>query len=235
MIQFHMLAPMSMWHYVTSAKGMFSDSFLWQQLSLRGQSAEAPGWETQKPSNTPLISWDCHQVRGDAETWRTPLTLALASCEGSYHTRQFLDKRGILNGNFETFFFFGFWDQHFPHKSVVWNLLIWLSNTFSAMHHVFKCSPACLPTTQVLLLLLRCHLFRWTSWGQEFLASLSPLHHQWNEMATWQLVSVYPRVMGTCLEKECVLFGKNRMNFKENVSRSSSEQRRDVKAKDAEE
>ena len=39
--------------------------------------------------------------------------------------------------------------------------------------------------------------------------------------------------MGTCLEKECVLFGKNRMNFKENVSRSSSEQRRDVKAKDA--
>ena len=108
MIQFHMLAPMSMWHYVTSAKGMFSDSFLWQQLSLRGQSAEAPGWETQKPSNTPLISWDCHQVRGDAETWRTPLTLALASCEGSYHTRQFLDKRGILNGNFETFFFFWF-------------------------------------------------------------------------------------------------------------------------------
>ena len=85
---------------------MFSDSFLWQQLSLRGQSAEAPGWDTQKPSNTPLISWDCDQVRGDAETWQTPLSPALASCEGCYHIQQFLDKRGILNGNFETFFFF---------------------------------------------------------------------------------------------------------------------------------
>lgn len=99
------------------------------------------------------------------------------------------------------FFFFGFWDQHFPHKSVVWNLLNWLSNTFSAMHHVFKHSLACLPTTQVLLLLLRCHLFRWTSWGQEFPACLSPLRHQWDEMATWFL---YPHVVGTLLE-ECLL------------------------------
>ena len=103
------------------------------------------------------------------------------------------------------FFFFGSWDQHFLHKSVVWNLLIWLSNTFSAMHHVFKPSPACLPTTQVLLLLLRCHLFRWTSWGQEFPAGLSPLHHQWDEMATWPLVSAYPHVVGTWFEKEGVL------------------------------
>ena len=202
-----MLAPMNMWNYVTSARGKAcflipscGSSWVLEDSLLKLQDGTHKNLQTLHSSPGTVIRSE-EMLRPGRPPWAQHwLLVKVVTTYSSSWTRE-----DSWMGTFKPFFFFGSWDQHFLHKSVVWNLLIWLSNTFSAMHHVFKPSPACLPTTQVLLLLLRCHLFRWTSWGQEFPAGLSPLHHQWDEMATWPLVSAYPHVVGTWFEKEGVL------------------------------
>ena len=212
-------------------QGIFSDSFLWQQLSLWGQSTEAPGRETQKPSNTPLLSWDCHQVRGDAETWQTSLDPSIG------FLWRFLPHTAVpgQERNLETFFFFFLvsgintfltsllFEIYSFDSQTHFQPCIMCSNTALLVYLPHKCCCYCLDVTSSdelagarnsLLVLALCITsgMRWPP-------------------GNWFLVSP---CSGNFIRGVSALFDKNRMNFKENASRSSSEQRRDVKANDAE-
>ena len=160
---------------------------------------------------------------------RPPLTPALASCEGSYHTQQFLDKRGILKPFFflvsgiNTFLTSLLFEIYSFDSQTHFQPCIMCSNTALLVYLPHKCCCYCLDVTSSdelagarnsLLVLALCITsgMRWPP-------------------GNWFLVSP---CSGNFIRGVSALFDKNRMNFKENASRSSSEQRRDVKANDAE-
>ena len=234
MIQFHMLAPMSMWNYVTSARGKAyflilscGSSWVSEDSLLKPQDGRHKNLQTLHSSPGTVIRSEEMLRPG-----RPPLTPALASCEGSYHTQQFLDKRGIL----KPFFFFFFWFLgstlssqvcclKFTHLTLKTHFqpCIMCSNTALLVYLPHKCCCYCLDVTSSdelagarnsLLVLALCITsgMRWPP-------------------GNWFLVSP---CSGNFIRGVSALFDKNRMNFKENASRSSSEQRRDVKANDAE-